>query len=224
MKRSEINQSIKDAISFFDQQGFKLPHFAYWTAEKWREAGEEYQEIRDLGLGWDVTDFGSGDLKNIGRTIFTTRNGRSKDSRYPKTYAQKIMYMPAGQKSIIHYHKVKREDICNQAGGNVLIRLWKVMGEKDLSPESFKVSVSGVERLIQGGDTVRIQPGESITVVPGTYHQFWAEEGLGATLTVEISSICNDHNDNFFYEAFGCRFPEITEDEPKEYLTCQEYS
>jgi D-lyxose ketol-isomerase len=223
MKRSEINKSIEDAIAFFRENNFSLPHFAYWKAEEWNNTGPEYDEIRKLGLGWDVTDFGSGNLIEVGRTIFTLRNGRHNDNNYPKPYAQKAMYMPAGQKSIIHYHKSKREDICNQAGGNVMIRLWKADDNNEFSEESFKASLSGVEIDVTAGEAIRIKPGESLTVTPFTYHQFWAEVDHGPTLTVEVSSVCDDHTDNYFYESFGCRFPEIEEDEEKKYLLCQEY-
>ena len=65
MKRSEINKIMRDAIEFIDEMKFKLPPFAYWSVEDWATKGKEYDEIRDNMLGWDITDFGSGDFLKI---------------------------------------------------------------------------------------------------------------------------------------------------------------
>ena len=65
MKRSEINQEIRDAIAFCKQHHFALPPFAYWTPEEWRSKGPEADEIRSRKLGWDVTDFGLGDWREF---------------------------------------------------------------------------------------------------------------------------------------------------------------
>lgn len=56
MKRSEINKIILDALDFADEMGFKLPPFARWTPEEWAKVAdnEEYDEIRDNMLGWDI--------------------------------------------------------------------------------------------------------------------------------------------------------------------------
>lgn len=63
MKRSEINKIIVDALEFADKMNFRLPPFARWTPEQWAAVADnrEYDEIRDNMLGWDITDFGSGD-------------------------------------------------------------------------------------------------------------------------------------------------------------------
>ena len=41
MKRSEINAIIKDAIQFLDEYKFKLPPFAYFTPDEWKEKNHE---------------------------------------------------------------------------------------------------------------------------------------------------------------------------------------
>ena len=81
MKRSEINKIMRDAIEFIDEMKFKLPPFAYWSVEDWATKGKEYDEIRDNMLGWDITDFGSGDFLQIGLLMFTIRNGNFNDER-----------------------------------------------------------------------------------------------------------------------------------------------
>ena len=202
--------------------GFRLPSFAYWTPEQWPNAGPEADEARDCMLGWDVTDFGSGDFKQIGRTLFTLRNGRLGDARYPKVYAEKIMFNPEGQRAPLHYHRSKMEDIINRGGGNVLVTLWKA-GDDDLpSNEPFEVSISGFLRQVTPGDTIRIEPGESICLPPRTFHQFWGEVGTGPSMSGEVSSVCSDKTDNYFLEKRE-RFPEVDEDEPARYVLCNEY-
>ena len=55
MKRSKINQVIKDMESLLRNQRFKIPSFGSWSVEDWKQVGHEYDEIRDNKLGWDIT-------------------------------------------------------------------------------------------------------------------------------------------------------------------------
>ena len=71
MKRSELNKIIKDGADFMEKMNFKLPPFAFWGPKEWAEKGHEYDEIRDNMLGWDITDFGSGDYLKKGLFLFT---------------------------------------------------------------------------------------------------------------------------------------------------------
>ena len=87
MKRSEINRVISDTISFCKQHRFALPPFAYWTPKEWESKGAEAEEIRSRKLGWDVTDFGSGNFRKTGLTVFTVRNGKLDDPSNKKNYA-----------------------------------------------------------------------------------------------------------------------------------------
>ncbi|MFW5682562.1 MAG: D-lyxose/D-mannose family sugar isomerase, partial [Phycisphaeraceae bacterium] len=173
-------------------------------------------------LGWDVTDFGSGDLVRIGRTIFTLRNGKPA-AGFPKSYAEKVMHLPPGQRSITHYHKQKREDIVCRGGRGVGIKLWKVADDGGASEEPLELAIDGVARTVAAGEEITLAPGESIHVPPRTYHQFYGLPGEEETLSVEVSSVCDDEHDNFFIEPFGERFPEIIEDEPPRWVQCREY-
>ena len=221
IKRSRVNQIMRESDEFIRSFGYVLPPFAYWSPEEWRTKGAEFDEIRNVGLGWDVTDFGSGDLRRIGRTIFTLRNGK-KDRRYPKAYAQKAMHMIEDQKSVIHYHLNKMEDICNQGGGNVMILFWAVAENGQRGMDPLTLSMGGRKIIQPAGEPLRLVPGDAVCVPPRTYHQFWSEAGHGPTLSIEVSSVCDDHTDNYFLDG-GRRFPAIEEDEPSRYALCNEY-
>ena len=73
MKRSELNRIMREAKDFIEELSFKLPPFAYWTIDEWKTKTNEYQEIKDNMLGWDITDFGYGDFEKIGLLMFTIR-------------------------------------------------------------------------------------------------------------------------------------------------------
>ena len=93
MKRSELNRYIAEADAFFAKNHFVLPPFAQWTPKDWYKQGSEADEIRDQRLGWDVTDFASGDFRKTGLTVFTLRNGLSLDGKPSKVYAEKIIFV-----------------------------------------------------------------------------------------------------------------------------------
>ena len=44
MKRSKINQCIREMEALIREHGFALPPFCHWTPEEWKEKGEEYDE------------------------------------------------------------------------------------------------------------------------------------------------------------------------------------
>ena len=73
MKRSEINAIIDHTIDFLHKHDIKLPPFGYWTPDQWQTKGSECEEIFDCMLGWDVTDFGSGDFNIRFHVIFINR-------------------------------------------------------------------------------------------------------------------------------------------------------
>ena len=222
MKRSQINQAIDEAIIFFRKMHFVLPPFAYFTPSQWKEKGSQYDEIKDTRLGWDVSDCGTDDFKNIGRTIFTLRNGLIGSDRYTKTYAEKVMFLQEGQRFPVHYHKSKKEDIINHRGGIICVKVWQKGEDNSLSPDAFFLSVDGKKVKVTGGDIVELREGESIYLSPETYHQFWAKEDCGPVLSGEISSVNDDYKDNIWLEEV-VRFPEIDEDEPRKYVLCSDY-
>lgn len=79
-----------------------LPPFCHFTPEEWQSKGHEYDEVRDCMLGWDITDYGLGDFDKVGMSLITIRNGnRAMQDKYPKVYAEKLLYMKEGQYSRI---------------------------------------------------------------------------------------------------------------------------
>ena len=82
------------------------------------------------------------------------------------------------------------------------------------------VSIDGVRRTVPAGGIVRLTPGESITLMPYCYHEFWAERGRA--LIGEVSLVNDDNTDNCFYGTVG-RFPSIDEDEPPLHLLVNDY-
>lgn len=220
MRRSEINLLIKEALVFFEEMNFKLPPWAYWTMESWKENRDFCEEIFENELGWDLTDFGSGRFSEIGLILFTLRNGNLKRDRKP--YAEKIMIVDEGQITPMHFHYSKMEDIINRGGGNLMMQLYPSNGDEGLADHEFEVSVDGNKKRLQAGAVIRLMPGESISVYQGLYHKFYGQHGKGKVLVGEVSSVNDDHSDNHFYTEAG-RFPEIEEDTASTLLLTGDY-
>ncbi len=224
LKRSLINESIDLAIEVFAKHHLHLPPFAYWTPAEWEAKGKEADELRDCMLGWDVTDFGHGQFDRFGRTLFTLRNGKG-EAPYPKSYAEKLILDPPGQRAPLHYHRSKREDIINRGQHGIIVIEVQVAGEDGRpSGKPFDLQVNGVTRHLESGPArLRLAPGESVCLHPGTLHQFWGEEGGENAVSGEVSGVCDDISDNVFIGEASVRFPGIEEDEPRRYYLCNEY-
>ncbi|MCG3209950.1 MAG: hypothetical protein FOGNACKC_03579 [Anaerolineae bacterium] len=222
MKRSQVNVIMRSADAFIKERGFYLPPFAYWTPAEWAGKGEEVREIVDHQLGWDITDFGLGKYDEFGLFLFTIRNGDQANLKtgQGKIYAEKILICAEGQITPLHSHWTKMEDIINRGGGILAIQLYNSTPDGGLADTDITVSLDGVVHQFKAGHTVRLAPGESITLPTNLYHKFWAEEGR--VLVGEVSVVNDDNTDNRFYEPTG-RFPEIEEDEPPLYLLTIDY-
>lgn len=221
MKRSVINNHIRDAKEFIAKMQFALPPFAYWNPKEWKTKGSEYDEIKNNMLGWDLTDFGSGDYERTGLFLFTIRNG-SINNKSGKTYAEKLLIVKPGQVTPYHYHKSKMEDIINRGGGGTLkVKLYRSIDPHTLNKESdVSISVDGRNYTVKAGTVISLGNGESITLEQGVFHQFWAEDAV--LLLGEVSMVNDDRNDNFFLEERG-RFPVIEEDEEPLHLLVGDY-
>lgn len=222
MKRSKINQVIKDMENLIKEYRFALPPFANWTPADWEKAGKEYDEIRDNKLGWDITDFGLGNFDKIGLALFTIRNGNPHMKKYKKPYAEKLLMLYEGQRVPMHYHWSKMEDIINRGGNDVYITVYNGAEDGSRLETDVVVSKDGREMIVSAGTRILLKPGESITIPPYMYHDFIVPDQGGPVLLGEVSSCNDDDHDNRFLDPVG-RFPKIEEDEPPYRLLCNEY-
>lgn len=220
MKRSEINQLIRESIEFFNNMNFKLPPWGYWAPEEWKGKYASCSEIIDNMLGWDLTDFGSGDFHRRGLILFTLRNGNLEKDQKP--YAEKAMIVGEDQETPMHFHWNKMEDIINRGGGNLVIELYKSDDKEALSNEEFNIQIDGVKHHLKPNARVDLTPGESISLKQGIYHRFYGEPGKGKVFVGEVSAVNDDTSDNRFLEPVG-RFPEIEEDEAPIHLLAADY-
>jgi D-lyxose ketol-isomerase len=218
VKRSEINGYLHEAEKFFRVRQFALPPFAFWSPAHWVELGDAAYDMLSRGLGWDITDFGSGRFLACGLLLFTIRNGLPDDPS--KIFAEKIMQVRVNQRTPMHYHFRKTEDIINRGGGRLVMELYNADQQGNLDSKEVRVRCDGLERIVAPGGQVVLESGESITLVPGVYHSFYAADG--DVMAGEVSSVNDDTTDNRFYEPLP-RFTEIEEDVPPLYMLSSDY-
>ena len=236
MKRSRANEIIQYTIDALTKANFPLPPFAYYTTEDWKNLGEDEIELVENMLGWDITDFGSGDFDKIGLTIFTFRNGNFYNKeKYAKPYAEKMLYVMDGQILPFHYHWSKMEDIINRGGGDPELTFYNSKPEDfaDMEgglagkPGQFDdtdviAQIDGKKILVPAGGKLILKPGQSVTLMPGQYHSWRGVPGTGDVILFEVSTTNDDNVDNRFHTA-GERIPTMEEDEPAKYLMFADY-
>lgn len=224
MKRSDVNQIISNADEFIQSFGFRLPPFAYWSPSEMQARRSDIQAIIDARLGWDITDYGLGEFDNTGLFLFTVRNGLLADLQRGSgmCYAEKIMISRTQQVSPMHRHVIKAEDIINRGGGTLALELFNSDAEGNIDTRTdVTVATDGILRTQGPGEILRLQPGESVTLLPGNWHAFWAEEQ--DVLIGEVSTVNDDLTDNIFREPIG-RFPTIDEDVEPLHLLVSDYA
>lgn len=174
MKRSEINKIMEEGLSFIENDmHFRLPPFSRWTPQDWESKGEESQDIVRQQLGWDITDFGSGDYARVGLFLFTIRNGNFEELKKPngKIYAEKAMIVMEEQITPIHFHYQKMEDIINRGEGELVIQLWNSLLNEELDTvNDVFVSIDSVRVKVKPGSTITLTPGESVCLPQRNYH------------------------------------------------------
>ncbi len=214
---------MQEADDFIQSFGFRLPPFAYWTPQQMRERRGDIDGIVNARLGWDITDYGQGSFDALGLFLFTVRNGSQDDLARGggMCYAEKIMISRDRQVSPMHRHIVKAEDIINRGGGTLVLELFNSDDNGDVDERTdVTVMTDGVARTQPAGAKLRLQPGESVTLMPGNWHAFWGEEG--DVLIGEVSTVNDDLTDNVFREPIG-RFSDIEEDVEPLHLLVSDY-
>lgn len=136
MKRSEINNTVRSASSFFEKNGWVLPP----------------------NPRWDVTDFGLGDFAKSGLVLINLAE--------EKEYCEKLMYSTRNQLTPAHYHKEKKEDIICRKGVLVVrlwkkdIDLAETGVQLKLKINGVeKAILSGEKVVLQSGERVTINAG-----------------------------------------------------------------
>ncbi len=90
MKRSQINEILREASACFERRGWALPP----------------------NPRWDITDFGLADFERFGLVLINL-------AEEPE-YCEKLMYARTGQTTPLHTHARKKEDIICRHGSLVL--------------------------------------------------------------------------------------------------------
>lgn len=221
MKRSRVNEILRESDAFIRGHGVHLPPFAYLSAEDLRAA--DHTEIKRRRLGWDITDYGQERFDDMGLFLFTTRNGLISELGQASgmLYAEKIMISRRDQLSPMHRHDVKVEDIINRGGGTLVLELFTASQDGGIDREAMvDVMVDGVVRQLPPGGLLKLAPGESVTLRPTDWHAFWAE-GEDVLIT-EVSTVNDDLTDNIFEMQIG-RFSNIEEDIAPLHLLVSDY-
>ena len=223
MKRSEINQALKEMEAMIREYRIALPPFCNLTPQEWQGMNHEYDEIRDNMLGWDITDYGLGRFDEVGFSLITLRNGNpKKKDQYPKPYAEKLLYIKEGQMAPMHFHWYKMEDIINRGGNDIIFTFYNADPETgDFLDTDVMICQDGRQYTMPAGSKVTLHPGESMTLYPYLYHEFIIPEG-GPSLIGEVSATNDDNTDNRFKNPLG-RYPSIEEDEAPYRMLCTEY-
>ncbi len=221
MKRSEVNEILLAGDAFIRSFGYVMPPFAYLSPEELGKS--DHALIKSRRMGWDITDYGQGTFDDLGLFLFTVRNGDPTDllSGRGMLYAEKIMISRKDQVSPMHKHFQKAEDIINRGGGTLVLELFASDQEGRIDRASdVVVPVDGRMETLEAGGKLALQPGESVTLLPGVWHAFWGEKG--DVLIGEVSTVNDDLNDNEFEMPIG-RFSDIVEDTDPVHLLVSDY-
>lgn len=212
MLRSHVNHYLDEFAFMLKQHHFYLPAFAFYDLDTWKkQPSSAKNHVMQHRLGWDVTDFGKNNFLQEGLSLFTIRNN-TVDHLPP--YAEKILHVRPQQVTPMHYHLKKIEDIINRGGGRLVIQF---QHKHDLP---IKILKDHQERVLETGESVVLNPGESVRIPTTIYHSFWAEDK--DVLVGEVSMANDDYNDNIFLTPLD-RFSQIQEDENPRYILCNEY-
>ena len=223
MKRSRVNEILREGAAFIRAHGYVLPPFADWSPDEQRARQQGAGMIVERRMGWDITDYGQGRFDELGLFLFTARNGIAGDLKRGggMLYAEKIMISRRDQLSPMHRHYSKAEDIINRGGGRLVLELFMPDTDGGIDERAeVQVAVDGEIRRLDAGGLLKLDPGESVTLLPGIWHAFWGEGG--DVLIGEVSTVNDDLNDNWFRDPIG-RFSDIEEDEAPWRLLVSDY-
>jgi D-lyxose ketol-isomerase len=222
MKRSRINEILREGDAFVRSFGYQLPPFAYLSPEELKQS--EYPAmLKERAMGWDITDYGQEKFDELGLFLFTVRNGLlgDLDKGRGMLYAEKLLISRKDQLSPMHRHFLKAEDIINRGGAKLVLELFAGAADGSIDRSSdVVVPVDGRMVTLPAGGHLALDPGESVTLLPGVWHAFWGEGG--DVLIGEVSTVNDDKTDNDFEMEIG-RFAKVEEDEAPLHLLVSDY-
>ncbi len=173
MKRSRISEILREGDAFIRSFGYFLPPFAHWSVADMR--ARDTSILQERGMGWDITDYGQEKFDDPGLFLFTTRNGIQAGllSGRGMLYAEKIMISRQNQISPMHRHNLKAEDIINKGGGRLVLELFAPNADGSIDRTGgVTVLVDGQMVNLPAGGLLKLDPGESVTLLPGVWHAF----------------------------------------------------
>lgn len=214
---------MSEAEDMIRTHGFILPPFANWTPTEFLARKDQAKAVIETRCGWDITDYGIGRFDEMGLFLFTLRNGRLADLQNGggMCYAEKLLISRQDQLSPMHTHVIKAEDIINRGGATLVIELCGSDDNGNFAEDrGGVVYCDGIQRPFSAGEKIELAPGESVTLMPGDWHAFWAQGG--DVLIGEVSTVNDDETDNIFREPIG-RFANIDEDVEPSHLLVSDY-
>ncbi len=114
--------------------------------------------------------------------------------KYKKPYAEKFLYLKKGQYALNHFHWYKDGRHHQQRRRKYSIRVYNSLPDEEIDKEGdVTVHIDGEVQVVPAGTQVKLEPGMSITIMQGMYHDFEVEPGTGPVLIGEVSQ-CNDDN------------------------------
>ena len=221
MKRSQVNAALRWAEALLEEHGWCLPEMAGWSMKDWKAHRDAIDTVKKVMLGWDITDFGTGDFDRWGAVLYTVRNGLVTDASVGVPYCEKLILMKEGQQLPEHYHVFKTEDIVNRGGGVLEVFLWNADKDGNQLDTDVHVSMDGIPKVFHAGEPIRVLPGNSISLTPYLAHIFGPEKGTKSLIVGEVSKVNDDKTDNYFLQPTS-RFAAIEEDEAPIHPLCNE--
>ena len=169
MKRSEINHFLDEGITFLKSRRYSLPPQAFWTLSEWNKNRDKATELAKRRIGWDLTDFGSGNYKRIGLLLYTLSNGIVGQNSEPvdQPFSNKLLIVGENQVTPLHHHRMKMEDIINLGGGNLLLKVFNVGESESIDKASpVKIFQNEIWEEHGAGRVMTLEPGERVKARP----------------------------------------------------------
>ncbi len=190
MQRSEINEIIRQSDAFIRSFGYVMPPFAYWSPEEMKKRTAD--------------DAAAIRAARLGWDI--TDYGQGK-------FADLGLFLFTVRNG--HAEDLKR------GGGALVLELFNSLPDGSVDEETdVTVATDGRTRTLKAGGHLKLNPGESVTLLPGCWHAFWGEGG--DVLIGEVSTVNDDLTDNIFRDPIG-RFSTVEENEQPLHLLVSDY-